>query len=381
MTKVIVAGGGVGGLTTAIALRRAGLEVDLYEQAADLQQIGAGLHLWTNAVKVLQGLGVAEKVAENSCEMRKAEFRTARGGLIASWPIPEISRDYGAPTLMISREALSGVLASFVDDSAIHLGMKVTGFEESGDGVEVRFADGSSAQADVLVGADGLRSAVRAQVLGDQRPREAGYTVWRGVVPGARGMIEPGLFNSVFGRGERFVFYEVGFDELYWMSVAANEGADETRGEALKAVLHRRHEGWFEPIQKMMAATPPEAIHRTVIYDRPPDERWSSQRATLLGDAAHPMTFNVGQGACQAIEDAVVLARHLSGNAAVPAALQAYESERKPRTAKFQNLATRLGNMGQLSNPVAVQVRNNMMRVIYRTVALKEHRKDMAFTA
>ena len=129
----------------------------------------------------------------------------------------------------------------------------------------------------------------------------------------------------------------------------------------------------------MMAATPPEAIHRTVIYDREPDERWSSQRATLLGDAAHPMTFNVGQGACQAIEDAAVLARNLSGATDIPAALKAYEAERKPRTAKFQNLATRLGNMGQMSNPVAVFARNNMMRVIYRTVALKEHKKDMAF--
>ena len=157
--------------------------------------------------------------------MQKAEFRTKGGGLLASWPIPEISRECGAPTLMISREALSNVLASFVDDSAIHLGMKVTGFEESADGVEVRFADGSSAQADVLVGADGLRSAVRAQILGDEPPREAGYTVWRGVVEGASTMIEPGLFNSVFGRGERFVFYDVGFDQLYWMSVAPNEGA------------------------------------------------------------------------------------------------------------------------------------------------------------
>jgi 2-polyprenyl-6-methoxyphenol hydroxylase-like FAD-dependent oxidoreductase len=379
MTKVIVAGGGVGGLTTAIALRQAGLEVELYEQADALRPIGAGLHIWTNAVRVLQGLGVADKLAEHSTEMQRAEFRTASGGLLASWPIVEISRELGAPTLQVSREELSIVLASFVDDSAIHLSRKVTGFEESAEGVEVRFADGATEHADVLVGADGLRSAVRAQILGDQPPREAGYTVWRGVLEGASRMVKPGTFNSLFGRGERFVFYDLGFDVLYWMSVAPNEGAVETRGEALKDILRERHKGWMDPIPDMIAATDPGEIHRTVIYDRAPDERWSSQRATLLGDAAHPMTFNVGQGACQAMEDAVVLARHLSSGAAVPAALHAYEQDRKPRTAKFQNLATRLGNMGQWSNPVRVMMRNNVMRVIYRTVALKEHKKDMAW--
>jgi len=380
MTKVIVAGAGVGGLTAAIALRRAGLEVELYEQAGVLRPIGAGLHIWTNAVKVLQGLGVADKLAEHSSEMQRAEFRTAGGGLLASWPIAETSRELGAPTLQVSREELSNVLSGFVDEGTIHLGMKVTGFAESDEGVEVRFEDGTSAQADVLVGADGLRSAVRAQILGDEPPREAGYTVWRGVFTGAGRMVKPGTFNSLFGRGERFVFYDLGFDVLYWMSVAGNEGAVETRGEALKEILRERHKGWMAPIPDMVAATDPADIHRTVIYDRPPDERWSSQRATLLGDAAHPMTFNVGQGACQAIEDAVVLARELSSGADVPAALKAYEAARIPRTAKFQNLATRLGNMGQWSNPAQVLMRNTTMRVIYRTVALKEHKKDMAFT-
>jgi 2-polyprenyl-6-methoxyphenol hydroxylase-like FAD-dependent oxidoreductase len=376
--KVIVAGAGVGGLSTALALRQAGIEAQVYEQAADLRQIGAGLHIWTNAVKVLQTLGVAETLERHSSVMQKAEFRSAGGGLLASWPQAEISKENGAPTLQISREELSKVLSEAVGD--VHLNKRVTGYEEHDDHVTVSFEDGTTEDADLVVGADGLRSAIRAQILGEESPREAGYTVWRAVVPNATSFIEQGRFCSLWGKGQRFVFYDLGFDLLYWMSVSSNEGANESRGEELKQHLLERHKGWMDPIEKMIAAVDASEIHRTVIYDRPPVERWSTQRATLLGDAAHPMTFNVGQGACQAVEDAVVLARKLTQEAGVPAALQAYENERKARTAKYQNLAARLGGMGQWSNPLQVFVRNNMMRIMYRTVALKSHREDMAFT-
>src|SRR3954470_8738719 len=377
--KVVVAGAGVGGLTTALALRQAGIEAQVYEQAQDMRQIGAGLHLWCNAVKVLQGLGVADTLEQRSSEMKAAEFRSSGGGLLASWPQAEISKENNAPTLQISREELSKALSEAVGD--VHLNKRVTGYAEHDDHVTVNFEDGASEEADLVVGADGLRSAVRAQILGEEAPREAGYTVWRAVVPNASSFVDRGRFVSAWGKGQRFVFYDLGDDLLYWMSVSSNEGADTSRGDALKQHLLDRHKGWMEPIEKMIAAVDPAEIHRTVIYDRAPVENWSTKRATLLGDAAHPMTFNVGQGACQAIEDAVVLARKLTEESSVPAALQAHEAARKPRTAKYQNLAARLGGMGQWSNPVQVFVRNNMMRVMYRTVALKSHRDDMAFTA
>jgi 2-polyprenyl-6-methoxyphenol hydroxylase-like FAD-dependent oxidoreductase len=376
--RVVVAGAGVGGLSTALALRQAGIEAHVYEQAPELREVGAGLHIWTNAVRVLQGLDLADTLERHASVMKVAEFRTAAGSLLASWPQLEIGRENGAPTLQLSREELSKVLSEAVGD--VHLDRQVTGFDEDDEHVTVRFADGASEDADALVGADGLHSAVRAQILGDEPPREAGYTVWRGVFTGASKHIEPGRFCSLWGRGQRFVFYELGFDVLYWMSVSSNESADTSRGEALKQQLLERHKGWMQPIEALIAATDPDEIHRTVIYDRPPVDRWSTKRATLLGDAAHPMTFNVGQGACQAIEDAVLLARKLTQEADVASALQAYEAERKPRTAKYQNLATRLGAMGQWSNPASVAVRNTMMRVMYRTVALKSHRKDMGFT-
>ena len=366
-------------MTTALALRQAGIEAQVYEQAADLRQIGAGLHIWCNAVRVLQGLGVADELEQRSSKMQAAEFRSAGGGLLASWPQAEISKENNAPTLQISREELSKVLSDAVGD--VHLNKKVSGYTEHDDHVTVTFEDGTSEDADVVIGADGLRSAIRAQILGEEAPREAGYTVWRAVVPNASEFVEPGRFVSAWGKGQRFVFYELGENILYWMSVSSNEGANEDRGEALKQHLLERHKGWMDPIERVIRAVDASEIHRTVIYDRAPVDHWSTKRATLLGDAAHPMTFNVGQGACQAIEDAVVLARKLSQGSDVPAALQAYEDERKARTAKYQNLAARLGGMGQWSAPHKVFIRNNMMRIMYRTVALKSHKEDMAFVA
>src|SRR4051794_13264112 len=206
--KVVVAGAGVGGLTTALALRQAGIEAQVYEQAQDMRQIGAGLHLWCNAVKVLQSLGVADTLEQRSSEMKAAEFRSSGGGLLASWPQAEISAENNAPTLQVSREELSKVLSGFVSDGTIRTGRRVTEYQEADDHVDVRFEDGSTESADVLIGADGLRSMVRAQLLGDEPPREAGYTVWRGVFTGASKLISPGTFNSVWGRGERFVFYD-----------------------------------------------------------------------------------------------------------------------------------------------------------------------------
>src|SRR4051795_2202356 len=243
--KVVVAGAGVGGLSTALALRQAGIDAQVYEQGADLRQVGAGLHIWTNAVKVLQKLGVAEKLEQHSSVMTTAEFRTSSGGLLASWPQAEISKENGAPTLQISREELSKVLSGVVGD--VHLNKQVTGFEEADDHVTVSFGDGTTETADAVVGADGLRSAVRAQILGDESPREAGYTVWRGIFTGASEHKEPGRFCSVWGRGQRFVFYDLGFDVLYWMSVSSNEGADTSRGDALKQHLLERHRGWLTP--------------------------------------------------------------------------------------------------------------------------------------
>src|SRR3954447_21948283 len=176
--KVIVAGAGVGGLSTALALRHAGIEAQVYEQAADLRQIGAGLHIWTNAVKVLQDLGVADTLERHSSLLTVAEYGSACGGLLACWRRAEISKENGAPTLQISREELSKVLSGVVGD--VHLNKQVTGFEEADDHVTVSFGDGTTETADAVVGADDLRSAVRAQILGEEAPREAGYTVWRG---------------------------------------------------------------------------------------------------------------------------------------------------------------------------------------------------------
>jgi 2-polyprenyl-6-methoxyphenol hydroxylase-like FAD-dependent oxidoreductase len=351
----------------------------VYEQATELRPVGAGLTLFTNATRALQLLGVAEAMQECASVMDICEFRTAKGGLLASWPTGELGRKHGAPTLMISREHVHKVLLAELGAEHVHLGSRVSDFEDRGDTVEIEVDGGATQTCDLLVGADGLRSTVRARLHGDEEPRFAGYTVMRSVVQDSGALIPARSFCSLWGRGERFVYYDIGLDQAYWMSVANNDTPGAALKRPVKEMLAERHRGWAEPIERLIDATSAQAIHPTDIYDRPPLEQWGRGRVTLLGDAAHPMTFNSGQGAGSGMEDAVVLAACLQGADDVPAALREYEGRRQPRTARFQNTAWRIGNLGRMANPLACVMRDTMMRVIYRTVALKEHAKDMDF--
>jgi 2-polyprenyl-6-methoxyphenol hydroxylase-like FAD-dependent oxidoreductase len=371
--KVLIAGAGIGGLTSAIALDQAGCDVQVCERADELRPTGAGLHLWSNATRVLDGLGLGGELRRGASLMERAEFRRWQGDLLASWPVGDHGRELDAPSLQISRQELHRVLCARVRPGVLQLGRTLERFTAGDEGVVADFTDGTREAADVLIGADGIRSVVRAQLLGDGPPREAGYTVWRGVVDGGASLVPTGSFCSLWGRGERFVFYDLGHGALYWMSVST---ATEAAGDVRDALL-RRHRGWMAPIEEMIAATPRDAIHRTVIIDRPPAPRWGEGRVTLLGDAAHPMTFNVGQGACQAIEDAAVLARVLAAGSDTARALREYEALRRERTAKFQALAWRLGRMGRWRGRVACGLRDRLMALTYDSVAFKQHRAAM----
>jgi 2-polyprenyl-6-methoxyphenol hydroxylase-like FAD-dependent oxidoreductase len=377
--RIVVAGAGIGGLCFAIAARNAGLDAHVYEKDTELRPVGAGLTLFTNATRALQLLGVAEAMRERGATMEICEFRTAKGGLLASWPTGELGREHGAPTLMISREHVHEALLAELGAERVHLSSRVTGFEDQGERVEIEIEGAGTQTCDALVGADGLSSTVRARLHGEEPPRFAGYTVMRAVVQDAGSLVPADSFCSLWGRGERFVYYDIGLGQTYWMSVANNDTPGAAQEQAVKEMLAERHRGWAEPIERLIDATSADAIHATDICDRPPLAHWGRGRVTLLGDAAHPMTFNSGQGAGSGMEDAVVLAACLKGTEDVVAALREYEARRRPRTDHRQNTAWRIGNLGRMSNPLACMARDTMMRVIYRTVALKEHAKDMDF--
>jgi 2-polyprenyl-6-methoxyphenol hydroxylase-like FAD-dependent oxidoreductase len=383
--RALVVGGGIGGLTTAIAMRRAGIDAVVFERAADVQkvQLGGGIHIWHNGMRGLQEAGVADQVEAlggRAAAVERAEFSTAKGKTLATWPIAQLEREVGAPTIGVVRPELHAVLLRALDDSALHLGAACTGFEDGADGVTARFDDGSEERGDVLIGADGMRSVVRAQLRGAEEPHFAGYASWQSFAEFDDERAPVGVFRVIFGRGARFLHYRVGPTRVYWEGIFATApGRQDPEGGRKRAVLER-FSGWREPVEAIVRATEEGAITRADIYDRPAVKEWGRGRVTLLGDAAHAMTNALGQGANQAIEDAIVLTNCLVDAADPVAALREYERRRIARTAKIVKLSSFMTALSRWQQPWAVAVRDRWLRVSLGTFVYKGLKRDMRYT-
>ena len=381
--RALVIGGGIGGLCTARSLRQAGVDATVFERASALEQIqvGGAIHLWHNGMRGLQRLGFADQVeqlAGRGAAVDRAEMRNWRGRLITWWSVKEAEQELGAPTLGVVRPDLHRVLVGGTEEGVLQLGRECVGFEQNG-GVTARFADGSEERGDLLIGADGIRSAVRRQLLGDEPPRYAKYASWQALAEYQDEAAPVGLFRIVWGPGARFLFYRVSEVTVYWEGIFATEaGGSDPPGGRRQAVLER-FGGWDHPVEAIVAATEEKAIARTDSYDRPPVKRWGEGAVTLLGDAAHAMTNAAGQGANQTIEDAVVLGGCFKGSADVTEGLRSYEKRRIGRTAGVNKLAWNLSSLSRLKNPVACTARDGLLTVMLNTVGKRAQRKDMAY--
>jgi len=368
-TKVMVAGGGIGGLTAAIALRRADFDVTVLERTAALREVGAGLLLAANAQKALGKLGLAQAVSSLGTPASAGEIRSWRGKVLASIPTADLEESVGAPSAAVHRADLQSLLAREVGEGTLRQGAEVEGFKQEDNGSVTVFFAGGEEHADILVGADGLRSTIRVRLFGPDKPRYAGYTSWRAVVETEEELLPWGSGFESWGRGVRFGCAHIGNGRIYWFATAnapedAKDGPPGSR-TGPKATLLRSFGSWHRPIGELIEASDEDAILRTDIYDREPlGERWGEGRVTLLGDAAHPMTPNLGQGACQAIEDAVVLARCLRERGATADALRLYERLRSDRVAMLVRRSRRVGSVGQLENSLLCRLRDRALSMI-----------------
>lgn len=370
--EVIIIGGGIGGLCAAIALRQAGFEARVYERTQEMGEIGAGISLWANAVKALNKIGLDEAVLAVSVPGKRGEIRTWNGKMLSDIESARLVKQYGAAHIAVHRADLQAVLLKALGEGALTLGAKCTGFEQSASGVRAWFEGGREVQGRGLIGADGLNSIVRAQLFGPEAPRYSGYTSWRGVTKFESELFPVGLGVEAWGRGQRFGITHISEGRVYWFATKNAPAKGQDKPGTVKQKLLSMFKGWQAPIEAIIEATAEEAILRTDIQDRKPRLRWTEGRVTLLGDAAHPMTPNLGQGACQAIEDAVVLAECLRQESDLEAALQQYEKRRIPRTGKVVRQARQLGQIGQLENPLLCWGRNKVMKFTPNSLAAKQ---------
>jgi len=370
--SVGVVGGGIGGLTAALCLLRAGLDVQLYEQAPRLAEIGAGVQVSPNASRVLHRLGLAGPLAATGVKpLAWHQRRWDDGRTLLRAPLAEaLEATFGFPHYQMHRADLLAALAGAVPAERIHLGHRLAGLTEDHDGVRARFANGHRARFDVLVGADGIHSAVRQSLFGAEDPRFTGCVAYRAVVPAER-LRHLGLEVTAqlwLGPGRHFVHYFIRDRQLvnFVAVVEHDRWTRESwtdRGEIADALA--AFAGWHPQVREIIGAA--DETYVWALFDRPPLPRWSAGRVTLLGDAGHAMLPFMAQGAAQAIEDGAALGACLrqvgeaAGPSAVAAALRRYEQARLPRTSRLQAMSAGNKTRFHLPDGPAQKQRDNQM--------------------
>ena len=357
----LIVGAGIGGLSAGIALRQAGWRIRIFERAARPRELGFGLGLAPNAIAALRELGVADQVLARAFAPRSGEVRRMDGTVLKRAELPP-SAAFGGPLVMALRPALHGALLDAVGIEAITLGAEASGFTLAGDRVTLRLADGNSVEGDLLVGADGVGSVIR-RVLhpSEPPPRSSGLIAVRGAVHGALHHLAGLSALYYLGRGVECAIVRAGDTGIYWFLSVARELVPPgvTDPAAFVAHMSPRFDTTFRGVS---SAT--DDLRLDELVDRDPIPFWGSGVVTLLGDAAHPVLPHTGQGAAQAIVDAVALATALRGSGAVEPAIRAYERERRQKTAVLLGQGRRTARLMRTTNPVVCYLREVGVRLI-----------------
>jgi 2-polyprenyl-6-methoxyphenol hydroxylase-like FAD-dependent oxidoreductase len=391
MAEIAIIGGGIGGLSAALALREFGFEPEVFEQAPALLDVGAAIAIWPNAMRILQRLGVAEKIMERAGVIKQVRWLHQDGKLINNVRISKqwadstatnTTRPTEAPAVAVHRADLQHTLLHALPSSSIHLGSVFLNLQQGGKQIHAYFANREPIACELLIGADGLHSHMRSQVVDDGPPIYRGYYVWRGISPVVPNGLEPGTAVEIHGRGTRFGIGPVGLGKTGWWASAnrvstdnpifserfgdvktrdAPENLHTSSSHNTRQELLNMFAGWCYPVCELIQATPSESILKTQAFDRPSSRSWGRHRMTLLGDAIHPTTPNLGQGGCMAIEDALILARCLQKYGASEHALRTYEQLRYERTAAVSGFSRLYGTVGQWENVWVTHLRTHVL--------------------
>ena len=372
--RVLIVGGGIGGLALASGLRRLGLAPTVVEQAPRFGAVGAGIVLNANAMAMMDQLGLAEAARDAGRILSMGEVTDARGRCLSRLNFGELTADLG-PTITIHRAALHEVLLSSCHDLELHAGTTVEHLVDRGNVVEVKLSNGIAAEFDWVIGADGLRSRTRSQVFGETPPVYSGYTCWRFVVECPSGLDH---MQEMWGRGLRFGLVPLAENRVYCFTCANMPAGTEDPEEGRVGRFRARFDnfGGFVPAMLEQITKPEQLIHND-LADLP-KHPWFKGRVLLIGDAGHATTPNMGQGAGMAIEDAAVLCEMLSGGESWTDVLPAFAARREPRVRFIVDQSRRIGQIGQLENAALASLRNWLVWATPRRIGEAAARRAIA---
>lgn len=372
-TRIAIVGAGIGGLTLAAELRRRGLEPQVYEQAAELREVGAAVALSANSTRFLRDrIGIGEQLAEKSADVNGLIFRDGRSGEVISRVSSrqEYHNRAGAPYYGVHRADLQQMLKAAVGDDGIHLNKQCVRVDDSTQSTVLHFADGDAVEADLVIGADGVRSRLRRELLGYDDAQFSGCYAWRGLVAPEKMPLlpDPEAIQFWMGPGGHLLHYPIGGGVQNFFLVRRHDGPWEEKSWVTPAKEEGEHlsavEGWDPAVREMIGAAP--SAERWALFHRPPLQQWSKGRITLIGDAAHAMVPHHGQGANQSIEDAIVLADclidGLEQGTGWDAARQRYQDLRAERTRRVQITSLAAADAYHLPDGPAAEARNERLK-------------------
>jgi 2-polyprenyl-6-methoxyphenol hydroxylase-like FAD-dependent oxidoreductase len=371
--KLASVGGGIGGLTLAIALQRRGYSVTLYEQAGDIRPVGAGLVLAANAMKAFAALGIDKDILDSGKMLRSLLIKDETGAVLTATDAESVSKKFGAASnFAIHRADLHHVLSQHIEPGTIVLGKVCKHFEQTPIGISLLFEDGSVALADYIIASDGIHSIFRKQLVENSTPRYAGYTCWRAVIDNVPAKVNRDETSETWGPGARFGIVPLAHDRLYWFAcVNAPFNSTQMRQSGVHE-LRQYFKAFHEPIQDILQSTTDDQLIWGDIVDLRPLNRFAFDNIVLMGDAAHATTPNMGQGACMAVEDAVILSNCMANHDDFAVSFREFESKRLMRTRKITTGSWRIGRVAQWRNPLLVKLRNAVVRATPPRVTEKQ---------